>query len=80
MPEMAPGYDPDAILADPDAHPKHRAIAAINIRVRDHGEHWAKCCNCGDPYQLTEQWPYPDVCSGRCAAQYVAYLNNPDDW
>jgi hypothetical protein len=77
---MAPGYDPDAILADPLAHPKHKAIAAINIRVRDHGEQWAKCANCGNPYQLTEQWPDSTVCSDSCAARYVAYLNNPDAW
>lgn len=45
-------YDPEAILADPDAHPTHKLYAAINLGVRDRGERWAKCANCGLPYQL----------------------------
>lgn len=73
-------YDPDAILADPLAHPKHKAIAAINIRVRDHGEHWSKCANCGYPYQLTDEWGDSTVCSQECFNDYLAYLNNPGEW
>ena len=71
---MAENYDPDAILADPFAHPKHKAIAAINIRVRDHGEHWAKCANCGEPYQITEEWGNGTVCSRDCADAFTSYL------
>jgi hypothetical protein len=69
-----PGYDPDAILADPDAHPKHRAVAAINIGIRDRGERWAKCPNCGDPYQITEEWTNETVCSSACGDAFTAYL------
>jgi hypothetical protein len=71
---VSTGYDPDAILADPGAHPKHKAIAAINIRVRDHGERWSKCANCGDPYQLTASWDDSTVCSDSCAEDFTAYL------
>ncbi len=28
-------YDPDAILADPAAHPVHKRYAAINVGIRD---------------------------------------------
>lgn len=71
-------YDPDIILADPDAHPIHKVYAAINIGIRDRGERWAKCPNCGDPYQLTEQWDDTTVCSERCGQEYAAYVMNPD--
>lgn len=70
------GYDPDAILADPNAHPIHRMYAKINIRIRDHGERWSKCTNCGNPYQLTEGWSNETVCSKACADDYTNYLNN----
>ena len=63
-------YDPDAILADPNAHPKHVAYALINIGIRDRGERWAKCPNCGDPYQLTEDWDNGTVCSVALPAAY----------
>jgi hypothetical protein len=71
---MSAAYDPDAILADPFAHPKHKAIAEINIRVRDHGEHWTKCANCGDPYQLTGDWHDGTVCSDGCYREFAASL------
>ena len=32
------GYDPDAILADPNAHPVHKLYAEINVGIRDRGE------------------------------------------
>ena len=73
-------YDPDAILADPRSHPKHVAIAAINIGIRDRGERWSKCANCGDPYQLTDGWGDSTVCSASCASEYVTYLNHPEFW
>jgi len=68
------GYDPDAILADPHAHPKHKAYAAINIGIRDHGERWSKCADCGNPYQLTEEWDDMTFCSARCADAFTADL------
>lgn len=71
-------YDPNAILADPFAHPKHKQIAEINIGIRDHGEQWSKCANCGEPYQLTDEWSESTVCSQECHTDYVAYCNNPD--
>lgn len=64
-------YNPDAILADPDAHPIHRMYAAINIGIRDRGEHWSKCANCGEPYQLTEEWFSDTVCSDRCGDELL---------
>ena len=54
-------YDPDAILADVRA-PQARVIAAINVGIRDRGERWAKCLDCGEPYQLTEQWTSSEFC------------------
>lgn len=68
-------YDPDAILADPGAHPLHRMYAEINVRVRDRGERWAKCPNCGDPYQITPEWTSDTVCSERCGDEFAASLN-----
>lgn len=67
-------YDPDAILADPDAHPLHKMYAEINIGIRDRGERWAKCPNCGSPYQLTDAWSNETVCSEECAEDFTAYL------
>jgi hypothetical protein len=67
-------YDPDAILADPHAHPVHKVYAAINIGIRDRGERWSKCANCGDPYQLTEKWSDMTTCSARCADDFGNYL------
>jgi hypothetical protein len=67
-------YDPDVILADPGAHPKHRLIAAINIGIRDRGERWAKCLDCGEPYQLTEQWYSGEFCSDACGDAFTADL------
>jgi hypothetical protein len=67
-------YDPDAILADPDAHPKHKMYAAINIGIRDRGEHWSKCANCGEPYQLTAEWGDTTVCCKSCFDAFTASL------
>lgn len=73
-------YDPDAILADPESHPIHKVYAEINIGIRDRGERWGKCPNCGKPYQITETWTDPTVCSEKCDKEYIAYLANPDDF
>ena len=73
-------YDPEAILADPEAHPLHKVYAMINIGIRDRGERWSKCANCGNPYQLTEKWSSETVCDEGCAAAYLAYLNGPEVW
>lgn len=40
-------------LANPESHPIHRRYAEINVGIRDRGERWAKCPNCGDPYRIT---------------------------
>lgn len=61
-------YDPDAILADPAAHPLHKEYARINIGIRDRGEQWAKCLNCGSPYRITPAWHDRYACSEPCAA------------
>lgn len=74
---MTDTYDPDAILADPNAHPIHKAYAAINVGIRDRGEHWSKCANCGNPYQLTEEWSTSEICSELCERDYISYLNDP---
>lgn len=70
------GYDPDAVLADPRSHPKHTAIAAINKRIRDYGEEWSKCVNCGEPYQVTPEGN-ATVCSPACAREFDASMNEP---
>jgi hypothetical protein len=67
-------YNPDAILADPNAHPLHKMYAEINVGIRDRSERWSKCANCGLPYQLTEEWVASDVCSTECESDYLAYL------
>lgn len=71
-------YDPDEILADPYSHPLHKRYAEINIGVRDRGEQWSKCPNCGEPYQLTQDWSDSTVCSEKCGREYEAYIMNPD--
>lgn len=73
-------YDPDAILADPDAPEIHKVYARINIGIRDRGEKWSKCAHCGNPYQLTEAWSTEQICSDECKDMYVSYLNNLEDW
>lgn len=77
MSNTEPAYDPDAILADPNAHPIHKVYAAINIGIRDRGEQWSKCANCGNPYQITEEWTDTTVCSQVCFDSYMEYLNEP---
>lgn len=66
-------YDPDAILADPDAHPTHKMYAAINKDVRDNGTPWAKCADCGDPYVVSAEGSTM-FCSDACEAAYGDYL------
>lgn len=68
-------YDPEAILADSDSHFKHKETAAINIRVRDHGEQWQRCANCGQAYPLEEEWQDITVCSRICWQAYLRYIN-----
>ena len=65
------GYDPDAILADPQAHPIHKRYAEINAGIRDRGERWSKCANCGDPYQLGPGWHDRTICSPDCDRQLL---------
>jgi hypothetical protein len=79
MVEMDPDFScPEMVLMDPNAHPVHIDIALINLGVRDRGERWAKCANCGRPYQLTPAWSSETVCSDGCTEAYIAYLNNPE--
>lgn len=59
----------------PLKHPLHAAYEEINTRVAQ-GEMWAKCANCGSPYQMTEEWSDGTVCSRNCHAAYVSYLTN----
>lgn len=72
---MADEYNPEAILADPTAPPVHKAYALINIGIRDRGEVWEKCANCGDPYMHTEEWSASTVCSEECFSQFSASLS-----
>ena len=76
---MDDDYDPEAILADPDAPEIHKKIARINIGIRDRGEHWSKCANCGEPYQVTEAGN-DTLCSDACEAEYIAYIMNPEGY
>jgi len=67
-------YDPDAILSDPNSLQVHRMYAEINVGIRDRGEQWSKCANCGEPYQWTEDWSESTVCSQRCFDEFSASL------
>jgi hypothetical protein len=69
-------YNPDTILADHASHPIHRMYAAINVGIRDRGEHWSKCHDCGIPYQLTEEWGSTTACSPACLSAYIAYVES----
>jgi hypothetical protein len=73
---MSERYDPEAILADPEAHPVHKMYAEINIGIRDRGERWSKCMNCGTPYRFTSIWDNPVACSQTCLTEYVAYVSD----
>jgi hypothetical protein len=75
---MTDDYDPDAILAEPKSHPLQKMYAEINIGIRDRGEVWSKCPNCGEPYQITEEWTDPTVCSQECGDDYARYVCYPD--
>lgn len=50
-------------------HPLHAAYEEVNRRVAM-GEHWAKCANCGTPYQMTPQWSDGTVCSSGCYSSF----------
>ena len=69
--QMRDTYDPDAILADPNADPIHKWYAEINIGIRDRGEKWTKCLNCGTPFQFTAEGPAPLFCDDACEAEFV---------
>lgn len=71
-------YDPDAILADPNSHPIHKMYANINIGIRDRGERWAKCANCGYLYRVTEAWSSGTVCSEPCEGEFNYSLTYGD--
>lgn len=73
---MEDEYDPEAVLADPNAHPLHKMYAEINIGIRDRGERWAKCANCGEVFRQTEAWNSDTVCSQSCETAYILYLND----
>ena len=68
-------YNPEAILADQDSHPVHIAYAQINIGIRDRGEQWSKCHNCGDPYRSEQNeynMEYISMCCSRgCMREFT---------
>lgn len=70
-------YNPDKILADIGSHPVHRLYAEVNIGIRDRGERWSKCANCGELYQLDEEWSDHTVCSDRCFKEFAASFSEP---
>lgn len=69
-------YAPYAILADPTSHPVHKMYAEINIGIRERGESWGKCANCGQPYMHSAEWSDSTLCSADCRNSYLDYLNN----
>lgn len=86
---MSDTYDPDKILADPESHPAHRIYAKINKGIQDNGEQWAKCANCGSPYQTvgaiadeseraTGYRSGNTLCSEICEQAYRTYLMTGD--
>ena len=64
-------HNPEEILNNPNAPFEHRLYASINIGVRDRGEKWSKCLNCGNPFrnELGDV-----VCSIECETELY------DDW
>lgn len=37
----------------------------------DSAERWAKCLNCGEPYQVTTAWTSVLFCGSVCEADYA---------
>ena len=70
---------PEEILADPNSHPIHMMYARINIGVRDRGEQWFMCANCGVPYMLNafpeDDWADTTVCSNICFKAFLRSMN-----
>lgn len=64
---MARVFEP--ILADPDP-----IYAAIDIGIRERGERWSTCANCGHPYQLTWLRTSIDTCCTDCEIAYIDHL------
>ena len=60
----------NALLSRPYQLALDKRYAAINIGVRDRGEQWAGCLDCGEPFQSTEAWPYTLFCSAACETAY----------
>lgn len=74
-----PTYDVvDATTGQPSTimHPEHALIAAINADIAQNGTSWTKCANCGQPYQLTEQWVSGTVCSEQCDREFAADIQD----
>jgi hypothetical protein len=35
------------------------------------------CPNCGNPYPITAEWSNTTLCSPRCVAEYLRYVDAP---
>jgi hypothetical protein len=55
-------------------HPEHLNVAIINADIQQNHIRWMKCANCGEPYQITEEWSGGTVCSDDCDAEFRASL------
>jgi hypothetical protein len=53
--------------------------AALAEKIVEEGGEFRTCANCGTLYPL-EASSSETVCGERCAAAYVAYLNDPSQW
>lgn len=74
-PEWKEIWDEAKNNQSPDRHPLHAAYEEVNRRIAA-GESWAKCANCGSPYQLTMEWSNNTVCSLSCHNDYLDYMNS----
>jgi hypothetical protein len=49
-------------------------------KILEEGGSFFKCANCGGTYPVMEDWASTTVCSPLCDSEYVAYLNQPNQF
>jgi len=54
--------------------PLHMAYALLNAEVLAGVATWAKCPNCGDPYNRAQEGSNETTCSQECWDSYLAYV------
>lgn len=62
--------DPRTGVESDVVFPEHVFYAGINADIKENGNHYAKCANCGTVYQLTPEWSEGTVCSTSCGREF----------